>query len=96
MARKPAYRPDEKLSKSRALNALILTVLFIGLLVIWLYHARWAIDVMANRPYGNFLNNLVFGPGTLIANAGLSVKVASYFNEKLVEDKIDADHKKYI
>lgn len=94
--RKPAYRPDEKVSKSRAFNALILTVISIGLFVALLYHARWAVNVMSNRPYGSFMNNLVFGPGTLIANAGISYKVASFINEKLVEDKIDADHKKYL
>ena len=48
---------------------------------------------MMYRPYGNLLNNIVYGPGTLIANAGLSSKLIKYVNTKLVEDKIEADYK---
>lgn len=84
------------MSKSRALNAAILTALTLLLLVIWFLHAKWAISVMYYRPYGNFLNNLIFGPGTLVANAGITTKIVKYVNKLLVEDKIDADHKKYI
>ncbi|ODV78380.1 uncharacterized protein CANTADRAFT_90730 [Suhomyces tanzawaensis NRRL Y-17324] len=96
LSRKPAYKPQERVSKSRALNASILTVLTLLLVVMWAYHTVWAVKVMINRPYGSFLNNLIFGPGTLIANTGVSTKIVSYINTKLVEDKIDSDHKKYI
>lgn len=96
MIKKPAYKPAERVSKSRAFNALILTILSITLLIVLFYHLNWAVDVMLDKPYGSLLNNLVFGPGTLLANAGISLKLITYINAKLVEDKIDADHKKYI
>ncbi|KAK6454889.1 uncharacterized protein RJT20DRAFT_53173 [Scheffersomyces xylosifermentans] len=101
--RKPTGAPkrtysaeDERISKSRAFNAGLLTILSLVIVVVLGYHFLWAVKVMTNQPYGSFLNNLVYGPGTLVANAGLSMKFISYINNKLVEDKIDADHKKYI
>ena len=86
----------EQISKSRVVNALILTFLTVLIFLILLYHFIWAVQVMMYQPYGNLLNNIVYGPGTLIANAGLSSKLIKYINKKLVEDKIEADYKKYI
>ncbi|EER35519.1 conserved hypothetical protein [Candida tropicalis MYA-3404] len=86
----------ERISKSRLLNASILTVLTVAIFLLLIYHFIWAVQVMMYRPYGNLLNNIVYGPGTLIANAGLSSKLIKYVNTKLVEDKIEADYKKYI
>ncbi|EGW35382.1 uncharacterized protein SPAPADRAFT_58603 [Spathaspora passalidarum NRRL Y-27907] len=60
------------------------------------YHLIWAIKVVYYQPYGNLLNNLVYGPGTLVANVGISSKLIRYINAKLVEDKIEPDYKKYI
>ena len=51
---------------------------------------------MIYQPFGNLLNNLVYGPGTLIANYGISSRIIKYINTKLVEDKLDSDYKKYI
>lgn len=51
---------------------------------------------MINQPYGNFFNNLVYGPGSFLANVGLSTKLLRYLNKVLVEDKLEADYKKYI
>ncbi|EAZ63928.1 hypothetical protein PICST_38487 [Scheffersomyces stipitis CBS 6054] len=87
---------DDKVSKSRAFNAGLLTVLTLLVLAGWVYHFIWALQVVINQPYGGVLNNLVYGPGTLVANAGLSTKLVGYLNDKLVGDKIDADHKKYL
>ncbi|EER35509.1 conserved hypothetical protein [Candida tropicalis MYA-3404] len=87
---------EERISKSRLLNASILTVLTVAIFLLLIYHFIWAVQVMMYRPYGNLLNNIVYGPGTLIANAGLSSKLIKYVNTKLVEDKIEADYKKYI
>ena len=99
MSPPPQHQPTnnhEHISKSRAINASILTVLTIVIFLLLIYHFIWAIQVMIYKPYGNLLNNLVYGPGTLIANAGLSSKLIKYVNNKLVEEKIEADYKKYI
>ncbi|KAL6451569.1 hypothetical protein SBY92_003209 [Candida maltosa Xu316] len=95
----PTHKPTndhEKVSKSRAVNASILTILTVLIFLLLIYHFIWAVQVMMYQPYGNILNNIVYGPGTLIANAGLSSKFIKYINTKLVEDKIEADYKKYI
>ncbi|RCK59616.1 hypothetical protein Cantr_07285 [Candida viswanathii] len=95
----PQHKPTnshEHISKSRVLNASILTFLTVLIFLLLIYHFIWAVQVMMYKPYGNLLNNLVYGPGTLIANAGLSSKLIKYVNTKLVEDKIEADYKKYI
>lgn len=88
--------PDEEISTSRVIRALFLTFLSLLLILVWGYHSVWAVKVVINKTYGNLLNNLVFGPGTLIANGGLSIKFVTYLNEILLDDKIDADHKKYL
>lgn len=93
---KPQGIPDEEVSTSRVIKALLLTFLSLFMIVLWGYHSVWAFKVVIYKTYGNLLNNLVFGPGTLIANGLLSVKFVTYLNEILLDDKIDADHKKYL
>lgn len=88
--------PDEEISTSRVLRALFLTFLSLFLIVLWGYHSVWAVKVVIYKTYGNLLNNLIFGPGTLIANGGLSIKFVTFLNEVLLDDRIDADHKKYL
>lgn len=88
--------PDEDISTSRVIKALFLTFLSLFAIVLWGYHSVWAVQVMIYNSYGNFFNNLVFGPGTLIAHGGLSIKLVTYLNVILLDDKIDADHKKYL
>lgn len=95
--RKPTTRiPDEEISTSRVVKSLFLTFLSLFFIGLWCYHAVWAVKVMIYKTYGNAFNNLIFGPGTAIANAGLSIKLVTYLNIVLLDDKIDADHKKYI
>lgn len=88
--------PDEEISTARVLKALFLTFLSLFAIVLWGYHSVWAVKVIFYNMYGNLLNNLVFGPGTLIAHGGLSIKLITYLNVILLDDKIDADHKKYL
>ncbi|KAI5949261.1 hypothetical protein KGF57_004860 [Candida theae] len=87
---------NERISKSRAFNASILTFLTVAIFLELGYHLLWSAKVFINQPYGNFFNNLVYGPGSFLANVGLSTKLIKYLNKVLVEDKMDADYKKYI
>ncbi|CAH6722501.1 hypothetical protein CLIB1444_09S04962 [[Candida] jaroonii] len=92
-----AYQtPNHDISKSRVLKSALLTVLSIFALLQLGYHCLWAFKVLYNNSYGNSINNLIFGIGTLIANAGISFKALTFLNEKLIDDGIDADHKKYL
>ncbi|KAK6203442.1 uncharacterized protein RJT21DRAFT_27284 [Scheffersomyces amazonensis] len=91
-----SVKPEDRISKSRFANSLILTILTLLALVAWIYHGIWALKVMIYKPYGNILNNLIYGPGTLVANVGLSLKLIGAINTKLLTDKIEADYKKYI
>lgn len=92
----PSSRKEEEISAKRALRATFITVLSLLLLGVFSYHAYWALGVVASNSYGSFLSSLVYGPGTLLANGGLSLKLVSYLNERLVDRDIDADHKKYL
>lgn len=86
----------DDISVQRAFKAAFLTFLSLALLFLWCYHAVWSIKVFTYNKYGNILNNLVFGLGTLIINASFSIKFATYLNDKYLNDQIDADHKKYM
>lgn len=86
----------ERISKSRAFSASILTFVTVAIFLELGYHLLWSVKVIINQPYGNFLNNLVYGPGSFLANVGLSAKLMRYLNKVLVEDKIETDYKKYI
>ncbi|CAH2355403.1 hypothetical protein CLIB1423_25S01486 [[Candida] railenensis] len=92
--RKPSE--DDRVSKSRVTYAVLLTIFSVILVVLWGFHAVWAAKVILNRTYGSFFNNLVFGPGTFVAGVGLSVKLVTYLNNVLLEERLDMDHKKYI
>ncbi|CAK9440960.1 uncharacterized protein LODBEIA_P48290 [Lodderomyces beijingensis] len=94
----PAARrkEDDAVSKSRLFNATFITVLTLIVMLLLGVHFIWSVKTMINQPYGNLLNNLVYGPGTFLANVGLSSKLVRYLNKVLVEDKVDADYKKYI
>lgn len=94
--KKPAPRHHEQISKQRAVKASLITVLSVVLLLAWVYHAFWAVDVLSTNKYGDILSNVVFGVGTLVANAGLSVKLVAFLTEKYLDGQIDADHKKYL
>lgn len=89
-------RPNDLVLKSRALNATILTTVFIFAVVLSGIHLLWAVKVLYYKTYGGFLNNLILGPGTFVANVVITFKVLTYLNEKILGDNIDADHKKYI
>ncbi|KAG5419010.1 hypothetical protein I9W82_003729 [Candida metapsilosis] len=86
----------ERISKSRAFSASILTFVTVAVFLELGYHLLWSAKVMINQPYGNVFNNLVYGPGSFLANVGLSTKLMRYLNKVLVEDKLEADYKKYI
>lgn len=94
--KKPQPRQQEKISPDRAIKASLLTFLSLVLLILWGYHALWAIKVFVYNRFGGILNNTVYGVGTLVANAGISIKAVTWLNDKWLEDKLDADHKKYI
>lgn len=92
-----AYKPPQNdISKSRVLKSALLTVLSIVALLQLGYHCFWAFKVLFYNYYGNSINNLIFGVGSLVANAGISFKALTFLNEKLIDDGIDADHKKYL
>lgn len=92
----PSSRKEEEISAKRALRATFITALSLLLLAVFSYHAYWAIGVVANNSYGSHVSSFVYGPGTLVANGGLSLKLVSYLNDRLVDQTIDADHKKYL
>ncbi|CAI5759485.1 unnamed protein product [Candida verbasci] len=95
MSNKVSLQSD-KFSKSRALNATILTLITITFGFILIYHLIWSVKVVYYQPFGNILNNIVYGPGTLLLNFGLTTKLIKWANSKLLEDKIEEDYKKYI
>lgn len=91
-----SVKEPEKISTSRALKATVLTSLSITLLLLWVYHAIWAIKAIIYNRFGRILDNLVFGVGTLIANGGLSLRFLRYLNQVWLDTEIDDDHKKYL
>lgn len=92
-----AYRPPEHhISQSRVLKSALLTILGIVFAILLCYHFMWAVQILRNRVYGHLLNNLVFGIGTFIANGGICFRILVYLNQELLDNDIDADHKKYI
>ncbi|EGV64511.1 hypothetical protein CANTEDRAFT_113280 [Yamadazyma tenuis ATCC 10573] len=92
-----AYQPPkDRISKSRVFSSAVITLLVLGLLLLWGYNFLWAIRVVRFNYYGSLLLNFVIAIGSLIANATISLRVLRYLNETLIGDKIDADHKKYI
>ena len=94
--KKGVYDKDAAAShKSRVVNSFIITTVMILVLLMLGYHFIWSFKVIINQPYGTLLNNLVYGPGTFLANAGLSFRFLRYLNKTLVEDKVDSDYKKY-
>lgn len=93
---KRQVQKEDRVSRTRVLYAILLTIFSLVLVVIWGYHAVWAVNVILNRTYGSFISNLIFGPGTFIAGVGLSVKLVTYLNQILLENKLDMDHKKYL
>ncbi|KAI5965711.1 uncharacterized protein KGF55_001074 [Candida pseudojiufengensis] len=86
----------EKISKTRVINASILTIISILLFIELLYHLKWSIKIIYNQSFGNQLNNLIYGLGSLLANFGLSVSFLKWLNQKILVDKIEEDYKKYI
>ncbi|CUM63560.1 uncharacterized protein PRCAT00001138001 [Priceomyces carsonii] len=97
----PTIKPKRRLnedrpSKQRALNAFILTLTSLFVVILLVYHAFWAVKVVYYNQYGRLFSSLVYGPGTLVANAGLSTRFLKFLNRKLLEDTLDTDHKKYI
>lgn len=92
-----AYQPPENnISQSRVLKSALVTVLGIVFLIILGYHLNWAFTIVNYRVYGHFLNNVVFGFGTFLANGGICLRILTYLNQELLDSDIDADHKKYI
>ncbi|CAK7902932.1 hypothetical protein CAAN1_07S05050 [[Candida] anglica] len=87
---------EERVSKSRVLNALLLTALSIVFIIVWGYHSVWAVKVMLNRTYGGFINNLIYGPGTFVVDVALGFRFITYLNFVLLDEKLDVDHKKYL
>lgn len=94
---KPTFNAQhDRISKSRAANASILTILTLIMCVIWGIHGFWAAKVIIYDAYGGWLNNLVYGLGTFLLDVGVGLKVISYINIQLLDNKIEDDYKKYI
>lgn len=94
---KPAFKANnEAISKTRAANASLLTLLTLIMFVVWGIHGYWAAKVIIFDGYGGWLNNLVYGLGTFLLNVGLCLKVMSYINIQLLDKRIEDDYKKYI
>jgi hypothetical protein len=96
MAPNRTSKSHDPISKSRAMNASILTVLTLFFVLVWISHGVWAIKVLINDTYGTFFNNLIYGPGTLVLNIGLGIKLMSWINIKLLDNSIEDDYKKFI
>lgn len=96
MAPAPRKQQKDTFENRRALIAFGITLVSLVLLIGVIIHAKWALNVLIYKHYGHFLNNVVFGVGTLIANAGLSLRFVSYLNLRFLDSLIDADHKKYV
>lgn len=92
----PKNPKNAPFENKRALIALAITIVTIALLIGVIIHAKWSYHVLVYKQYGSFINNLVFGVGTLVANAGLSIRLVSFLNLKFLDSQIDADHKKYV
>ena len=92
-----AYQPPENnISQSRVMKSALVTILGVIFLIVLGYHLTWALTITTNRVYGHFINNVIFGFGTLLANGGICLRILTYLNQELLDSDIDADHKKYI
>lgn len=96
MAKVSKAYPTDRISKTRLTNTILLTALSLIFAAVICFHLYWAINLIRYRVYGHLINNLVFGMGTFVANAGLTAKALVWLNERLLDSRIDEDHKKYI
>lgn len=96
MAQLRQRKTPEKISKSRAAKASLLTGMFIVAVLQVLYHLYWSAGALRSQKYGSTLNTMTVVGGLLVANIFVSIKVLLFFETKLLSDQIDADHKKYI
>lgn len=89
-------RPQERISKSRAAKASLLTGLTVVVFLIGCYHLWWAVRAFYHNKYGSTFNNIMIIAGGFILNAVVMAKALQFLEIKLLSDAIDADHKKYI
>lgn len=97
--KKPQYRKqldEDEINKRMVIRAALVTLLSVGVVIVLGFHTYWAVMLMINNVHGYFLINLFVGPVTLLLNGFLTFKILSYFNTVLLDNHIDADHKKYI
>lgn len=86
----------ERISKSRAAKALLLTGTTIVLFLVGCYHAWWVVRALYSKKYGSSLNTVVVAGGSLLLNFVVSAYVLIFLETRLLSDHIDADHKKYL
>lgn len=96
MAQIRARKPTERVSKSRAAKASLLTGMTIVAFLQLMYHLYWSVTAVYSHKYGGKLNTLAVTVGTLALNAFVTIRVLLFFETRLLSDHIDADHKKYL
>lgn len=89
-------RQQERISKSRAAKASLLTGMTVVAFLLGIYHIWWSVKAFHSNKFGSHFSNLMIIVGGLVLNAVVSVKVLLFFETRLLSDSIDADHKKYI
>lgn len=89
-------RRKERISKSRAAKASLLTGATVVLFLIGCYHAWWVVQALYSKKYGSNLNTLVVAGGSLVLNFAASAYTLIFLETRLLSDHIDSDHKKYL
>lgn len=92
--RKPSQQ--ERISKSRAAKASVLTGLTVAFFLAYCYHVWWAVKAFYHNKYGSTFGNILLILGGLALNGFISVRFLLFCETRLLSNGIDADHKKYI
>lgn len=89
-------RTQERISKSRAAKASLLTFLSVLAFLVWCYHLYWAVGALYENRYGGIFNNLMLIVGGFILEVYVTAKALLFLESKILTTDIDADHKKYL
>lgn len=92
----PYAKQQERISKSRAAKASIMTVFTVVAFLVFIYLLYLALTAIHERKFGGFLVSTAVSMGLLSALAFVGVKVLLFCETRLLSNDIDADHKKYL
>lgn len=96
VGKKPVPHKQERISKSRAAKASLMTGFTVVCFLIFIYHLYWAVLAINGRRFGSLLPSLTIAVGSLALSAFVMIRILLFCETRLLSNDIDADHKKYL